>query len=293
MGEIAKKRQAELDLITQVAAQCKTSVITGPAAARWLGLSTLNWVTAVDLALPGEARSWGKKYPDRVYRDGLLREQEFLVHNGVRTATAIRAMFDSFRYHGRMEALVQIESARFKHEHLSIDYLLAKTEVLPRARGLKSFRQLIGYSSDTSASALETRLRHRLLRAVETGQLTGVESLEFQVGFQILDEHGWPTLAWADALINGFLVLEADGREKTSGEMGDAADALRRERHRETQLQNHGAVVRRAGWAASSWDGLIAELQRLINHHPGVHQLPNRMDVRYRQWLAGLERRAG
>ena len=126
-----------------------------------------------------------------------------------------------------------------------------------------------------------------------SGLLKGVETLEFQVGFQIVDADGWPTVAWADALINGFLVLEADGREKNSGAMGDAADALRRERHRETQLQNRGAVVRRVGWDAGSWGTVIAGVQQIINHHPGVHQLPNRIDTPYRVWLADLERSAG
>lgn len=220
MGGIANKRQAELDLIQRVTAQCKTAVITGPAAARWLDLSTLNWVTSVDLALPGGSRSWGKTYPDRIYRSGRLLDHEHLVHNGIRTATAIRAMFDTFRYYGRMEALVQIESARFKHEHLTTEYLLAKAATLPHAPGIRPFRALIEHSTATSASPLETRLRDTLLQAVASGLLKGVETLEFQVGFQIVDADGWPTVAWADALINGFLVLEADGREKNSGAMG-------------------------------------------------------------------------
>ena len=293
MGGIANKRQAELDLIQRVAAQCKTAVITGPAAARWLDLSTLNWVTSVDLALPGGSRSWGKTYPDRIYRSGRLLDYEHLVHDGIRTATAIRAMFDTFRYYGRMEALVQIESARFKHEHLTTEYLLAKAATLPHAPGIRPFRALIEHSTDTSASPLETRLRDTLLKAVASGLLKGVETLEFQVGFRIVDADGWPTVAWADALINGFLVLEADGREKNSGAMGDAADALRRERHRETQLQNRGAVVRRVGWDAGSWGTVIAGVQQIINHHPGVHQLPNRIDTPYRVWLEDLERSAG
>ena len=292
MGGIEQKRQAELDLIRQVAAQCKTAVITGPAAARWLDLSTLNWVTTVDLALPGASRSWGKKYADRIYRDGLLREGEYIVHNGIRTATGIRAMFDSFRYHGRMEALVQIESARFKHDHLTTEYLLEKTQTLTRARGIKPFRELIRHSADTSASALETRFRDKLLGAVASGQLTGVETLEFQASFHITDADGWPTVAWADALINGFYIFEVDGREKTSGAMGDAVEALRRERHRETQLQNRGAVVRRVGWDAAEWDALIGAANRVLARYPGVHQLPNRVDTPYRVWLADLERRA-
>lgn len=134
MGDVAKRRRDELELIKDVASRCKTAVVTGPAAARWLGLSTYRWVQTVDLALPGNSRTWGDTDRHRVYHGGLLRDAEYLTHNGVRTATAIRAMFDTFRYYGRMDALVQIESARFQHDHLTTDYLLAKTETLTRAR---------------------------------------------------------------------------------------------------------------------------------------------------------------
>lgn len=242
--------------------------------------------------MPGNSRTWGDKDPRKVYHGGLLRAAEFVEHNGIRTATAIRAMFDSFRYYGPLEALVQIESARFKHEHLTTDYLLEKTETLTRARGIKAFRELICYSADTSASALETIVRYAILRAIAQGRLTGVETIEFQVGFSITEADGWPTVAWADVLINGFIVLEADGLEKNSGVFGDAAEALRRERHRETQLQNQGAVVRRVGWDNARTDGFIAQIQTAIDQRPGVHQLPNRIATPYRTWLAGLEKQA-
>ena len=173
MGDLQQKRDAEIQLIKDIASRCKTAVITGPAAARWLDLSTKTWVTKVDLALPGNSRTWGDKDPRKVYHGGLLRAAEFVEHNGIRTATAIRAMFDSFRYYGPIEALVQIESARFKHEHLTTDYLLEKTETLTRARGIKAFRELICYSADTSASALETIVRDAILRAIAQGRLTG------------------------------------------------------------------------------------------------------------------------
>ena len=292
MGDLQKKREAELELIQDVAAKSKSAVITGPAAARWLGLSTYNWVTKVDLALPGETRPWKRGDAHRIYRSGILTDQEYLVHKGVRTATAIRAMFDSFRYHGRTEALVQIESARWKYRHLTTEYLLDKTETLPKARGIAGFRKLIEHATDTSASALETIVRDAILRAIADGTLTGVVTLEFQVGLRIRERDGRPMMAWADILINGFLVVEADGLEKTSGVMGDAASMLRDERERETQLQNQGAVVRRVRWDRATSTEFIASLQTVIDSNPGVRELPNRMDVNYRDWLEELEQRA-
>ena len=292
MGDLQKKREAELELIQDVAAKSRSAVITGPAAARWLGLSTYNWVTTVDLALPGETRPWKRGDTHRIYRSGILTDQEHLVHKGVRTATAIRAMFDSFRYHGRTEALVQIESAMWKHRHLTTEYLLDKTETLPKARGIAGFRQLIEYATDTSASALETIVRDAILRAIADGTLTGVVTLEFQVGLRIRERDGRPMMAWADILINGFLVVEADGLEKTSGAMGDAASMLRDERERETQLQNQGAVVRRVKWDRATSTEFLASLQAVIDSSPGVRELPNRVDVNYRDWLEEIEQRA-
>lgn len=292
MGDLQKKREAELELIQDVAAKSRSAVITGPAAARWLGLSTYNWVTKVDLALPGETRPWKRGDAHRIYRSGILTDQEHLVHKGVRTATAIRAMFDSFRYHGRTEALVQIESARWKYRHLTTEYLLDKTGALPKARGIAGFRKLIEHATDTSASALETIVRDAILRAIADGTLTGVVTLEFQVGLRIREPDGRPMMAWADILINGFLVVEADGLEKTSGVMGDAASMLRDERERETQLQNQGAVVRRVRWDRATSTEFIASLQTVIDSSPGVRELPNRVDVNYRDWLEELEQRA-
>ncbi|UBI09407.1 hypothetical protein LA324_01825 [Corynebacterium coyleae] len=201
-------------------------------------------------------------------------------------------MFDSFRYHGRTEALVQIESARWKHRHLTTEYLLDKTETLPKARGIAGFRKLIEHATDTSASVLETIVRDAILRAIADGTLTGVVTLEFQVGLRIRERDGRPMMAWADILINGFLVVEADGLEKTSGVMGDAASMLRDERERETQLQNQGAVVRRVRWDRATSTEFIASLQTVIDSNPGVRELPNRMDVNYRDWLEELEQRA-
>lgn len=290
MGE-KKKHDKELALIESVAKQCKTAIVTGPAAAKWAGLSTLNRVTKVDLVLPGEMRSWGKTYPDRVYRNTVITPQEHHLRDGVRIATGIRSVFDSFRYHGSMEALVQLESARWAKPELTHELLLELAETLPRARGSKQFRKLIRHSADTSASPLETLKRDTILRAIANGQLTGVETLEFQVGFHIKDPDGMPTTAWADALINGFIVVEADGLVKKDGTYGDAVAVTLSERHREVQLQNRGAEVVRTSWSDSDAD-LIKALQFQIDLHPGVRQLPNRSDETYREFLSRIQRRA-
>lgn len=291
MGENENKHARELELIKRVASQCKNAVVTGPAGARWVGLSTLQWVTNVDLALPGNSREWGKRYTDRTYRSGVMRPHEFNVDNGVRVAKGIRSIFDSYRYHGRMEALVQLESALWKFPRLTTQTLLEQSQMLPRARGTKEFRQLIEYAADTSASALETIRRDQILRAIDTGELKGVRTLEFQVGFNISDLDGSPTTAWADALLNGFLFVESDGLVKKDGTFGDPVYATLRERHREVEMQNRGAVFIRTPWNQTE-DSFIARLQRQLQLHPGVRELPNRRPQTYREFLEEMQRRA-
>ena len=198
-------------------------------------------------------------------------------------------MFDTYRYYGRLEALVQIESARWKHSHLTTDVLLKKAEVLPKARGIKGFRALIEWSADSSASALETIVRDRILGAVESGRLQGVEKIEFQVGFQIMDEFGSPTTAWVDCIINDCIIVESDGAEKTSGAMGNAVAAVNSERHREKQLQNKGGVFFRVGWDSALAPGLIDQLQHVIDLHPGVRPMRGRLPVAYREWSKDME----
>lgn len=200
-------------------------------------------------------------------------------------------MFDSYRYYGRMEALAQLESARWQHPKLTAEYLLEQTTLLPQAKGLRHFRELIGFSADTSESVLETIVRDRLLRAIADGRLRGVHSIEFQVGFKIEDAHGAPTVAWADALINGFIVVEADGAEKSSGTAAQVANAIDVERFREKQLQNLGGVFYRVGWEQARGDAFIGRLQRLIDAHPGARHMDNRLTETRREWLDGLRQR--
>lgn len=230
------------------------------------------------------AKAKPKTNDEIMHRNGTITANDVTVHDGVRVTSLIHTLFDSYRYHDRREALVQIESARWKWPSLTVEELLERTKTLPRAKGLAGFRELIRGSAESSQSPLETLLRDAVLQAIASGRLTGVVTLEFQVGFRITDRHGNTTVAWADALINGFLFLEGDGEEKTSGAMGDAVDAINRERHREKQLQNEGAVFERVGWKGLHDPEVIEQLQRHIDNHPGVRQLPNRLNITYRQW---------
>lgn len=281
-----QKRTQELEFIRRTAEGLRKGIVTGPAAARLRGISTLNWVEQVDVVYLSNCRARAKPKTDDeiVHRNGKITADDVTVHDGVRVTSLIHTLFDSYRYHGRREALVQIESARWKWPSLTVEELLERTKTLPRAKGLAGFRELIRGSAESSQSPLETLLRDGVLQAIASGQLTGVETLEFQAGFRIRDRDGNMTVAWADVLINGFLFLEGDGEEKTSGAMGDAVEAINRERHREKQLQNEGAVFERVGWRELNAPEMIRQLQRHIDYNPGVRRLPNRVGMTHRQW---------
>ena len=269
-GGIMYQARKQDELIMRVAQSTRNAVLTGPAAAKCYGLSTLKWVEKVDLLMPGASNSWGQRrsYHDRVYRSARISPEHTEVVNGIRVAQLVRCLFDSYRYYGRLEALVQLESARWKWPGLTEDELLLRTQSLPRAKGLKGFRDLIRYSTSTSQSALETLTRDALLQAIESGRLTGVESIEFQVPFTIRLPNDPPETSVVDILINGFLGIEADGEVKMSGIYGNPVAVAASERLREKRLQNLGLVMFRVGWAEARDWSFLPQLQALLDRYP-------------------------
>lgn len=264
---VEQQRDAERALIERVAATTKSAVITGPAGARWLGVANLDWVERVDLAMQGNGKAWGsaRSYTDRVYRSSHLGAGDHRVVNGVRVTSLIRCMFDTYRYHGRLEALVQIESARNTWPALTVEKLLERTKTLPRAKGLRGFRELIAYSASTSESVLETIMRDQLLRAIDDGRLTGVRTLEFQVEFIVKDSRGQPLTVRVDAVINGVLLLEADGASKYDGTFGDPAESMRRERQREKALLKLQKFLTRFNWDEISSGAFLGDVQESLD----------------------------
>lgn len=256
----------EMALIKSVAARCRTSVVTGPAALRLHGIKTYRWVTDVDLGLRGTARAFDTTAPlrNRTYRSGMLRPEDITTIDGIAVVRGIRALFDTYRYYTRTDALVAIESARHLHK-LSTRDILIRTKQLPRAKGLRGFRELIRYSAGTSQSPLETLGRDGILRAIADARLTGVVSLEFQSERTITTPWGEPRRALIDATINAFLGIEFDGRIKMSGAFGDPGAVAEEERFREKQLQNQGMVISRFGWADVESGRYIKVLQHLVN----------------------------
>ncbi|MEH0147779.1 hypothetical protein V6D40_08925 [Corynebacterium sp. Q4381] len=273
-----RKRRQELELISAVAKDTKNAVITGPAAARVLGVSNLGWVEQVHLIMPGRSHQWGKKrqYPDRVYVSAGITDEDWYVNQGFRVTTLVRAMFDTYRYCGRMPALVQIESARNKWNAYTQKTLLEQSASLPRAHGLRGFRELICLSTHQAESPLETLARHQILQAVERGELSEVRTVEVQVNFVVKDLDGAIVYARVDLLVNGYIAIELDGRVKTDGTYGDPVAVTLQERHREKELQNLGIIVLRFGWKAVMTGEFLKVIEAVLRMYPKPKTLPLR-----------------
>lgn len=276
--QVERKREQELELIASVANNTKNAVITGPAAARVMGVSNLGWVEQVHLVMPGNSHQWGKarRYTDRVYCSAGITESDWRVYQGFRVATLVRAMFDTYRYCGRTHALVQIESARNKWESCTMDLLLERSAELPRAQGVRGFRELICSSTHQSESPLETLARDHIMQAVARGELSGVETVEMQVNFVIRDLDGVIVYARVDLLINGYIAIELDGRVKTDGTFGDPEAITLQERHREKELQNLGVIVLRFGWKAVITGEFVKVIETVMRMYPQPRALPQR-----------------
>lgn len=275
---VDRKRQKELELIASVAKDTKNAVITGPAAARLWGVSNLAWVEQVHLVMLGNSHQWGKarRYPDRVYCSAGITEDDWRVHQGFRVASLMRTMFDTYRYCGRAHALVQIESARNRWESCTKENLLERSAELPRAKGVRGFRELIGSSTHQAESPLETLARDHIMQAVTKGELDGVETVEMQVNFVVRDLAGAIVYARVDLLINGYIAIELDGRVKTDGTFGNPETITLQERHREKELQNLGIIVLRFGWKAVITSEFVQVIKAVMRMHPQPRTLPKR-----------------
>ena len=133
-GNDRKQKGLSLGEIRDIAAAFPRAAVTGPAAARLMGLPTLQWVEAVDLRyLSGAKPGKQPKDPRVVYRGGSMRQDLVQERNGVLTAHPIQVLFDIYRYYGRLDALVPIEHLRF-HNRVSQEAVSYTHLTLPTNR---------------------------------------------------------------------------------------------------------------------------------------------------------------
>ena len=260
-GKYRKRQGLSLGEIRDIAGAFPRAAVTGPAAARLMGLPTLEWVEAVDLRyLSGAKPGKQPKDPRVVYRGGNIRQDLVQESNGIATVHLIQVLFDIYRYYGRLDALVPMEHLRF-HQQISQAALLnAAKRMLPRANGIRGFEGLVGWSAGTSQSPLETIGRDAVLRA----EIPEAHSIEFQVGVVFEDRFAQQRFASVDMLINGWLVVEFDGRIKSDGTYGDGVTVLLRQLDRQHEIQALGFSVVRAGWRDVMGGKLIDDIRRLL-----------------------------
>lgn len=225
----------------------RTAVVTGPAAAVLYGVAVLDDVTTVDLVLPGGARASRKSQwnPHVRYHSAGLDPDQVAQVDGVRVVHVSRALFDIHRYYGHVHGAISLDSARNKWPELTRDHLHTLSAPFAHQRGIKKFRESIDSSQHLMASPLETRARLTL----EAAHLPELASLEYQAEFTVHSQYDPPSTYYADALVNGYIICEFDGRMKYQEQFGiSAQETIVRERLREHALLSGGFPVIRAHW---------------------------------------------
>lgn len=150
-----------------------------------------------------------------------------------------RTLVDIARHESHHEAVAAIDSVRKKWPGLTADLLRTRVASFGRFPGKRKFLRAVADSRPVIGSPWETKARLLL-------QESGIEEIfliETQVEFldPITGKH-----YFVDILINGWLVLEVDGKSKYTGEYGDDPEkVILNEREREKALQNLGTSVLR------------------------------------------------
>lgn len=217
------------------------AVVGGQAAARLWSLDTLEVEKYVACYLPGggtpsSPRTWPKGV---LYRYGRLDPGDIREHHGIRVVSLMRLLLDIAHYDGLHATVVVIDSARRTYPELTQGELRTRLDGYRRYRGMRVLRQAIDLSISNSDSAQETRARLILHEA----KLPEITSIQPQVRFD-RDRSGRFYLV--DFLINGWIIVEIDGRSKYKTNTLDKLDSLLlAERDREKFFTNHGYIVLR------------------------------------------------
>lgn len=219
------------------------AVVSGMAAGRLWGLQLLGVEESVDLLLPGHSRPPSRKLwiTGSTYRSAALPEAQITTKRGIRVTTLLRTLTDISRYADEDEAVAAIDSVRKKWPTTTEEKVHRQLKTMGSFPGIEDFRTALAKSREKIGSPWETKARLLLQRC----QDEAIVSVETQVKFH--DPITGKDF-YVDLLINGWLILEIDGKSKYRGTYGvDAETVIVDEREREKALQNLGSVVLRAG----------------------------------------------
>lgn len=222
----------------------RSAVVCGNSAARLHGLDVLGYDDPVELTYLGKQSPPGREYwPDGViYRFTALPPSSVEAAHNLRVTNLVRTLRDVSVHHGVNAGVVAIDSARRIYPDIPLPALARQMLAGRPFKGIAQVRQALALSVPSSGSALESATRLRIIDAA----LPEIRSIELQVRFPAARDGRF---YFVDILINGWLVLEVDGRRKyRSGAYGKTREeTLIDERDREVWLQNLGLVVRRVG----------------------------------------------
>ncbi|AIT59904.1 hypothetical protein [Corynebacterium doosanense] len=242
------------------------AVVSGVAAARLWGLGVRGYDPTVDLTTMKAKAQSPKHWPPNVrYRSTHLNPGDFIEDNGLRLTTLGRTVADITRWHGFVDGVIAIDSARHRYQNVSFAVLRESALGLGPFHGRALVRRVLDLSRPDIDSPLESWARALL---IEAG--VGVEILT-QVEIRGTDGSRYYRV---DLLIDGWLIIEIDGAVKYDGEtFGETtAEVLRAEREREKYLQNEGYVFLRVGMADLLPDsngefGVVVKARALLDHH--------------------------
>lgn len=208
-----------------------SAVITGRASAylndMWVANTPLDHVTLVLKSVPPKSQ-----WPDGVrYIRANLSDRDIVRGEKMSTTSPLRTFFDIARHDGFAHALVAADwLVQFGGYNQA--QLLARIESAPRFAGKPVARLAAQFSSTLSESAPEAYARGLLIAAGITNVRVNVKVTEW--GYRV------------DLLIDGWLVIEIDGRVKYDNETyGPAHKALLDEKTRADRINNAGYPILR------------------------------------------------
>lgn len=216
------------------------AVVGGLSAARLHGIDILGPDDTVELMLPGGRRPSGKsKWPKgTVFRGCVLPGHHIHTDHGIRVTTLIRTAADITRYHGELHGVVCFDSLFRKHPELSKQQVTVMLREFRKFHGLAKVKKALALSITNSGSVPESHARYLLQTLVDE-----VTTIEPQAEILIRQHE---RIYHVDLLINGWLVIEIDGRVKYDGATyGIIEDVVLSEREREKAIQNEGYVILR------------------------------------------------
>lgn len=239
-GLVSKAKDWQLEWLRGAAAAlaCRSAVVTGRHAARlWgIGVHGTSSTGVVDLILPGDKRPkspklWGENVR---YLSTNLPEGDIHVEDGLRLTTPWRAVRDIALRESELSAVVAIDSLRFTLDGSDRENL-ARILGEERYHGRSRVKTLLALSNPRSESPLETWGREQLRLANEP-EITAVQ---LQAPVRV------PGGSYrVDMLINGWLIVEFDGKVKYQ----DDPEGLSKEADRQHRLLNNGHPIIRVSY---------------------------------------------